>query len=93
LPARSVAIIHDRSQYGKGLADVTRDELHRRNINEAIYEAITQGDRDFSALISRMKAARVEVIYFGGYHTEAALCCASRASRASTPCCSRATRW
>jgi branched-chain amino acid transport system substrate-binding protein len=73
LAGKVVAIIHDRSQYGKGLADVTRDELHRRNINEAIYEAITQGDRDFSALISRMKAARVEVIYFGGYHTEAAL--------------------
>jgi len=36
---------------------VTRDELHAANINEAIYEAITQGDRDFSALISRMKAA------------------------------------
>ena len=70
---KQVAVIDDRSQYGKGLADVTRAELQRLNVAVAISEQINQGDRDFAALISRMKAARIEVIYFGGYHTEAGL--------------------
>lgn len=68
-----VAIIHDRSQYGKGLADATKAELNKRNVQEVMYEAVAQGDRDFGALISRMRAANVQVIYFGGYHTEAGL--------------------
>ena len=55
-------------------------ELNRRGVTEAMYEAISQGDRDFSALISRMKAARIEVMYFGGYHTEAGLLIDLRAS-------------
>jgi branched-chain amino acid transport system substrate-binding protein len=71
---RPIAIIHDRSQYGKGLADATKAALNdQHHVTEAMYEAVSQGDRDFTALISRMKAAHIEVMYFGGYHTEAAL--------------------
>ncbi len=70
---KPIAIIHDRSQYGKGLADETKASLNRLGVTEAMYEAVAQGDRDFTALISRMKAARIEVMYFGGYHTEAGL--------------------
>ena len=39
----------------------------------AMYEAITAGDKDFSALISKMKQANIDAIYFGGYQTEAGL--------------------
>ena len=38
-----------------------------------MYEAITQGDKDFTALVSKMKQANIDVIYFGGYQTEAGL--------------------
>src|SRR5258708_26735770 len=38
-----------------------------------MYEAITQGDKDFSALVSKMKQANIDVIYFGGYQTEGGL--------------------
>jgi branched-chain amino acid transport system substrate-binding protein len=38
-----------------------------------MYEAITAGDRDFTALITKMKEAGVDLIYLGGYHTEAGL--------------------
>jgi len=71
---KKVAIVHDKSAYGKGLADETKARLNKtRNIKEAMYEAVTAGDKDFSALISKMKAANVEVVYFGGYHPEAGL--------------------
>ncbi|MGQ4809919.1 Leucine-, isoleucine-, valine-, threonine-, and alanine-binding protein [Candidatus Entotheonellaceae bacterium PAL068K] len=68
-----VAILHDKTAYGKGLADETRKQLHKRDKPEAMYEAYTAGEKDYSALVSRMKANDIGVIYVGGYHTEAGL--------------------
>ena len=42
-------------------------------MNEAMYEAITAGEQDYTALVTKMKEAKIDVIYFGGYHPEAAL--------------------
>jgi branched-chain amino acid transport system substrate-binding protein len=70
---KAVAIIHDKSAYGKGLADETKKAMNAAGLKEAMYEAITQGDKDFSALISKMKQANVAAMYLGGYHTEAGL--------------------
>jgi branched-chain amino acid transport system substrate-binding protein len=70
---RRVAILHDNTPYGKGLADETKKTINAGGMTEAVYEAITTGERDFSAVISRLKAANVDVIYFGGLHTEAGL--------------------
>ena len=70
---KKVAIIHDKSTYGKGLADETKKAMNAAGLTEAMYEAITQGDKDFTALISKMKAGGIDVIYHGGYHTEGGL--------------------
>ena len=70
---KPVAIIDDKTTYGAGLADETRKALHAHGVTEAVDESINQGDKDFSALVSRMKQANVGVIYFGGYYTEAGL--------------------
>jgi branched-chain amino acid transport system substrate-binding protein len=40
---------------------------------EVLYEAITAGEKDYTALVSKLKQANVELVYFGGYHTEAGL--------------------
>jgi branched-chain amino acid transport system substrate-binding protein len=71
--ASKVAIIHDKTAYGKGLADEFKKQLNSRGATEAMYEAITAGDKDFTALITKMKNAGVDLIYLGGYHTEAGL--------------------
>ncbi len=68
-----VAIIHDKTPYGKGLADEFKRQLNARGVTETMYEAITAGDKDFTALITKMKNAGVDLIYLGGYHTEAGL--------------------
>ncbi|HLT03322.1 MAG TPA: branched-chain amino acid ABC transporter substrate-binding protein [Geminicoccaceae bacterium] len=69
----TIAIIHDKTAYGKGLADEFKKNLNARGVEEAMYEAITAGDKDFTALITKMKEAGVDLIYLGGYHTEAGL--------------------
>jgi len=70
---KKVAILHDKTAYGKGLADETKAQLNKRGVKEAMYEAYTAGEKDYSALVSKMKAAGVGVVYVGGYHTEAGL--------------------
>ena len=72
-PNRKIAILHDNSAYGKGLADETKKALNAKGVKEALYTAYTPKERDYSALVSRLKQAGVEVIYVGGYHTEAGL--------------------
>ena len=69
----TIAVIHDKTAYGKGLADEFKKQLNSRGVEEAMYEAITAGDKDFTALITKMKQAGVDVIYLGGYHTEAGM--------------------
>jgi len=70
---KNVAIIHDKSTYGKGIADETKKAMNAAGLNEAMYEAINQGDKDYSALISKMKQAKIDAIYLGTYHTEGGL--------------------
>jgi branched-chain amino acid transport system substrate-binding protein len=70
---KKIAILHDNSTYGKGLADETRKQLNKRGVKEAMYEAYVPGERDYSPLVSRMQAASIDVFYLGGYPTEAAL--------------------
>ncbi len=68
-----IAIVHDKSPYGKGLADETQKALNKAGVKEVMYEGINPGEKDYSALVSKMKAAGVDVIYFGGLHPEAGL--------------------
>ena len=70
---KKIAFLHDKTAYGKGLADETKKQLNKRGITETMYEAYTAGEKDYSALISKMKAAGIDVFYVGGYHTEAGL--------------------
>ena len=63
---KRIAILHDNSTYGKGLADETRKQLNKRGITEAMYEVYIPGERDYSALISKMQAVGIDVVYIGG---------------------------
>ncbi|MGR4000915.1 MAG: branched-chain amino acid ABC transporter substrate-binding protein [Alphaproteobacteria bacterium] len=68
-----VAVIHDKSAYGKGLADLTRAAFEGMGGSVALYEAINAGEQDYSALISKLKREGIEAVYFGGYHAEIGL--------------------
>jgi branched-chain amino acid transport system substrate-binding protein len=70
---RKIAVIHDKTAYGKGLADETRKTLEKNGVQPAMYEAYTAGEKDYTALITKLKAAGIDVLYVGGYHTEAGL--------------------
>ena len=68
-----VAILHDKSAYGKGLADATQASMEAAGKKSDLYEAYTAGEQDYTALVTKLKEAGVGVVYVGGYHTEAGL--------------------
>jgi len=70
---KKIAIINDKTTYGKGLADETQKTLNARGIKEVMYESYNPGEKDYSALVSKLKQAGVEILFVGGYHTEAGL--------------------
>ncbi|MFC4626393.1 ABC transporter substrate-binding protein [Daeguia caeni] len=73
LKDKKIAIVHDKGAYGKGLADAFKDALNKGGVTEVYYDSLTAGDKDFSALVTKLKSAGAEVIYFGGYHGEGGL--------------------
>ena len=70
LKAKTVAVIHDKGDYGKGLATLVKEGLEKRGINIVLFEGVTPGAVDYSALVRKIKAANPEVVAFGGYHPE-----------------------
>jgi len=70
---KKIAFLHDKTAYGKGLADATLKNYKKAGGVPTMYEAYTAGEKDYSAIVSKMKASGVDVFYVGGYHTEAGL--------------------
>lgn len=68
-----VAVIHDKQQYGEGIATAVRDVLREAGIEVPVFEGVTAGDKDFSALIAKLRQAGVDFVYYGGYHPELGL--------------------
>jgi branched-chain amino acid transport system substrate-binding protein len=70
---KKVAIVHDKTTYGKGLADETKKAINAGGLKEVLYEGVNIGEKDFSALVSKIKASGAELVYWGGLHTEGGL--------------------
>jgi branched-chain amino acid transport system substrate-binding protein len=73
LKGKKVAIVHDKTTYGKGLADETQKFANKEGVKEVLYEGVNLGEKDFSALVSKIKQSGAEVVYWGGLHTEGGL--------------------
>lgn len=70
---KKIAILHDKTAYGQGLADQTKKAMNAAGKQEAFFEAITPGEKDYTAIVSRLKQNGIDVVFLGGYHTEAGL--------------------
>lgn len=68
-----IAVIHDKQQYGEGIATAVKQTVENKGMKVAVFEGINAGDKDFSSLISKLKQANVDFVYYGGYHPELGL--------------------
>ncbi len=72
-PRGNVGVVHDESAYGTGLAQQTKRRLNQLGLSESLFARYWSGTRDFSPLLEQMRRRNIEVLYVGGYSTEAAL--------------------
>ncbi|WP_342710155.1 branched-chain amino acid ABC transporter substrate-binding protein [Bradyrhizobium sp. B124] len=70
---KKIAILNDKTTYGKGLADETKKALNKAGVIEKMNESYNKGDKDFNAIVSRLKRDNIDLVYVGGYHQEAGL--------------------
>jgi branched-chain amino acid transport system substrate-binding protein len=70
---KKIAIVHDKTTYGKGLADETKKTISKAGMKEVLYEGVNTGEKDFSALVSKIKQSGADLIYWGGLYTEGGL--------------------
>ncbi len=73
LKGKKIAIVHDKTTYGQGLADAAKGFMKTAGIKEVLYEGINAGEKDYSALVSKIKASGADVVMWGGLHTEGGL--------------------
>ncbi len=72
LKLKKIAVLHDKGDYGKGLAEFVKRFLEADSRAEVVlYEGITPGAVDYSAVVSKIKRSGAEAVIFGGYHPEA----------------------
>ena len=71
LGAKTVAVIDDQSEYGKGLADAVRKQLGTSGVTIAVNDSINPDESNYSATINKVKPANVDAIFFGGYYSAA----------------------
>ena len=73
LNVKSAAYIHDNADYGKALADGTRDQLEKAGVTTVLNEPIDPKSQDFSAAVNKVRAISPapDMVFYGGYYSEA----------------------
>lgn len=70
---KDVAILHDNTTYAKGLAEETKTLLEKSGLNMAFYDALTPGEQDYNAILTKLKSSKPDAVFFTGYYPEAGL--------------------
>lgn len=73
LNKKKFAIIHDSSAYGQPLAEVVRKTVTEAQAQVVAFDGITEGEKDFRGLLTKIKGTNPEVLFFAGYYNEAGL--------------------
>ncbi|MFV9474074.1 branched-chain amino acid ABC transporter substrate-binding protein [Advenella sp. RU8] len=73
LKAKRIAVINDKDTYGVGLANATRDAAKKLGVEVVLEDGVTRGERDYNALVTKIKASDVGAVFFGGLYAEAGL--------------------
>jgi branched-chain amino acid transport system substrate-binding protein len=72
LKLKKIAVLHDKGDYGKGLAGFAKSFIETSGKAELVlYEGVTPGAVDYSAVVQKIKSSGAEAVIFGGYHPEA----------------------
>ncbi len=71
LKVKKVAIIHDKGDYGKGQAELAKGYFEEKGVEVALFEGVTPGAVDYSAIVTKIRSKNPDLVVWGGYHPEA----------------------
>lgn len=73
LGLKEIAVIHDKGDYGKGYAEYAKLFLERMGdgVKVVLFEGVTPGAVDYSAIVQKIKERGAQAVIYGGYHPEA----------------------
>ncbi|HLH93378.1 MAG TPA: branched-chain amino acid ABC transporter substrate-binding protein [Xanthobacteraceae bacterium] len=63
---KKIAFVHDKTTYGQGLAEEARKSLNAHGMKEVFFEGVNKDDKDFTALVSKLKSVNPDLVYWGG---------------------------
>ena len=67
-----IAVVHDKGDYGKGFAEFAKKYIEENDKAEVVlFEGVTPGGVDYSAVVQKIKRSGAQTVMFGGYHPEA----------------------
>ena len=70
---RNIAIIHDATAYGKGLAEITKQQLNKRGVTEVLFDSYPRDQKDYKPTVNKLVKKRTDVLYAGGYLEDIAI--------------------
>jgi branched-chain amino acid transport system substrate-binding protein len=73
LKGKRIAVVHDGTTYGEGLADAALNSMHKFGIKEVLYEGVIPGEKDYLGIVLRIKEFHADYLMWGGLHTEGGL--------------------
>lgn len=65
-----IALLHDNSSYAKGLAEETKANLEKLGVPVIFFDALTPGERDYTSILTKLKAASPDLVFYTGYYPE-----------------------
>lgn len=73
LKAKRIAVVHDKDAYGLGITAALKDQLRKLKVKEVLFEGLTRGEKDYNALVTKIRSAKADAVFFGGNHAEAGI--------------------
>jgi branched-chain amino acid transport system substrate-binding protein len=70
---KKIAVLHDKTTYGRGLADATIASLAKAGVKPILFEGVNTGEKDYLAVVDKVKEAGADVVYWGGTYPEGGL--------------------
>jgi branched-chain amino acid transport system substrate-binding protein len=71
LKVKKIAVLHDKGDYGKGQAELAQKYFTDAGVEVVLFEGVTPGAMDYSAIVTKISRAKPELVIWGGYHPEA----------------------
>jgi len=72
LKVKTVAMLHDKGDYGKGQMELARQYFEKLGgVEIVLFEGVTTGAVDYSAIVQKLKRSKAELTMWGGYHSDA----------------------